>query len=97
MRRYIGAKTRAEFVADEMTIDAVVRTLEIVSAASRRLLAEFREKYQDVPWQQIAGAGNVYRHDYEKVRPELMYATATREVESLLGVLHVEFPTEGYQ
>jgi hypothetical protein len=35
MRRYVGERTLAAFEADEMAVDAVVRTLEAVSEASR--------------------------------------------------------------
>ena len=90
MRRYTRERDLGAFVSDEMAIDAVVRTLEIISEASRRLSASFKERYPDVPWSNVAAAGNVYRHDYEKVTPERIYETATSEIASLLTVLERE-------
>jgi uncharacterized protein with HEPN domain len=90
MRRYVGDRSLAEFLADEMAVDAVVRTLEIVSEASRRLSSGLKEKYPAVPWTLIAGAGNVYRHDYEDVLAERIYNTATIEIQSLVEALTEE-------
>src|SRR5215207_4329882 len=49
------------------TIYAVTRCLEIISEASRRLPEELKARHPSIAWKQMAGAGNVYRHDYEDV------------------------------
>jgi uncharacterized protein with HEPN domain len=41
----------------------VTRCLEIISEASRRLPESLKARHPEIPWKQIAGAGNVYRHD----------------------------------
>src|ERR1017187_8620631 len=55
----------AAFTADRKTVYAVVRALEIVSEASRRLPAKFRDRLPEIDWPAIAAAGNVHRHEYE--------------------------------
>ena len=50
------------FAADRRTIYAVVRALEIVSEAARRLPAELKDRYPEIDWIAVAAAGNVYRH-----------------------------------
>lgn len=55
------------FAADRKTIYAVVRALEIVSEASRRLSADFKDRYPSIDWIAIGAAGNVCRHEYEGV------------------------------
>ena len=42
---------------------AVERGLEIISEASRHLPAATREAHPGVPWRQVAGIGNVLRHE----------------------------------
>lgn len=39
---------------------AVIRALEIISEASRRLPEDLKDKYSDIPWKQIAGSGNIF-------------------------------------
>ena len=58
---------RSAFLDDVRTIYAVIRCLEIISEASRRLPDELKARHPSIGWRQIAGAGNVYRHDYEDV------------------------------
>jgi uncharacterized protein with HEPN domain len=60
------------FRADRKTVYAVVRALEIVSAASRRLPDELTDRHLEIDWVAIAAAGNVYRHEYEAVDEALI-------------------------
>ena len=50
------------FASDAKTVYAVVRALEIVSEATRRLPEEMRARYPEIDWVAIAASGNVYRH-----------------------------------
>jgi uncharacterized protein with HEPN domain len=55
------------FRDDLRTTYAVTRCLEIISEASRRLPDELKARHPTIAWKNMAGAGNVYRHDYEDV------------------------------
>ena len=57
------------FVADRRTIQLVERNLEIISEASRHLPRHAKEREPDIPWDAIAGIGNVLRHDYHRSDP----------------------------
>jgi len=64
-----------QFKGDTRTIYAVIRCLEIISEASRRLPAALKKQHPHIPWQDIAGAGNVYRHDYEEISTVMLWNT----------------------
>ena len=53
-----------------MPLFAIVRCLEIISEASRRLSDELKARHSRIPWREMAAAGNFYRHRYEDVLPE---------------------------
>jgi uncharacterized protein with HEPN domain len=54
----------------------VERSIEIISEASRHIPPEMKAQCPDVPWQQIAGIGNVLRHDYERVDDHITWDVA---------------------
>jgi uncharacterized protein with HEPN domain len=51
----------------------VERGIEIISEASRRLPQELKDRRPDIPWQKVAGIGNVLRHNYEDIAPSLLW------------------------
>lgn len=58
----------ATFQDDQRTVYAVTRCLEIISEASRRLPDGMKARHPSITWKNMAGAGNVYRHNYEGCR-----------------------------
>lgn len=53
-----------EFTADKKTINAVIRSLEVLGEATKHIPAPFRKKYPDIPWSKMAGLRDVLIHDY---------------------------------
>jgi uncharacterized protein with HEPN domain len=68
---FIEGFDRETFNADIRTVYAVTPCLEIISEASRRLPNDMKARHPAISWKQMAGAGNVYRHDYEEVAARL--------------------------
>lgn len=70
---FIEGFHRDSFKSDIRTVYAVTRCLEIISEASRRLPDQLKARHNAIAWKQMAGAGNVYRHDYEDVVAHIVY------------------------
>lgn len=68
------------FHADTLRVYAVTRCLEIISEASRRLSDELKVRHPGIAWKEMAGAGNVYRHDYEDVAARRVWETVRRDL-----------------
>lgn len=89
-RRFLDGLTLEAFAADERTIYAVTRCLEIISEASRRLPSDLKDRHGEVPWLRIAGAGNVYRHDYEDVLADILWNTVLSHLDDLERAVQAE-------
>ena len=77
----------AGFRADRHRRLAVERCVEIISEASRRLPDDLKAEHSDIPWRAIAGIGNVLRHDYDDIIPNVIWQAATREVVPLRAAI----------
>jgi uncharacterized protein with HEPN domain len=66
-RKFAEGMTYDAFCGDPRTVYAVTRCVEIISEASRRLPDELKARHSAIQWRDMAGAGNVYRHQYEDV------------------------------
>ena len=58
---------REVFLYTPMIQDAVIRNLEIIGEATKKLSRELRESNADIRWRQIAGLRDVLIHEYAKV------------------------------
>lgn len=76
IEEFTRGMSQTQFVSNPLRLRAVTRCLEIISEASRRLPDDFKSHYPDVAWKEIAGAGNVYRHNYEQVSARRIWETA---------------------
>ena len=78
------------FAEDTMRVYAVVRALEIISEASRGVQSDVKSRHPTISWSSMAGAGNVYRHDYDDVAEQLVWKTATTALPPLLAAVEAE-------
>ncbi len=84
---FLAGFERDSFKHDIRTVYAVTRCLEIISEASRRLPDDLKGRHPAIRWKQMAGAGNVYRHDYEDVAAEFVWETVERALPPLRSVI----------
>lgn len=79
--------TFERFVADDALRDGIERRIEIISEASRRLPAEMKVRYPDIPWPAIAAIGNVLRHEYYAIELEALWRIATEDLRPLAAAV----------
>jgi uncharacterized protein with HEPN domain len=85
--QFVAALNFEAFREDTRTVYAVTRCLEIISEASRRLPVEMKARYPSIAWKDMAGAGNVYRHNYEDVAARLVWDTVQVALPALRDVV----------
>lgn len=62
------------FSEDWILRDAVIRNLEVIGEAARRLPAHLRRKYPDIPWQQLARLREVLVHAYFQIDDSILWS-----------------------
>jgi len=75
------------FIRDRKTINAVIRSLEIMGEAAKRIPEEIRNKYPDIPWKRMAGMRDKLIHEYAGVDLETVWDVITEELPPLKPLL----------
>ena len=63
------------------------RSIEIVSEATRHIPDHLKANYPDIPWREIAGIGNILRHDYDRVDDRILWEIVTVHFAALRPVI----------
>jgi len=70
-----------KFLAITHWQDAIIRQLEVIGEASKRLSAGLREANPEIPWQRICGLRDVLIHNYMGV-----------DLEAIWGIIETGIP-----
>ncbi|QEN03382.1 DUF86 domain-containing protein [Thiospirochaeta perfilievii] len=73
-----------DFKSDDKTQFAVIRCLEIIGEASKRIPDDFRESNSSIPWKAMAGIRDRLIHGYDVVDYEIIWTTVTRTIPKLI-------------
>jgi uncharacterized protein with HEPN domain len=52
------------FSSDRKTVNAVIRSLEVLGEATKHIPTSYRNKHSQIPWNKMAGMRDVLIHDY---------------------------------
>lgn len=77
---YIQYTTRLQFEIDQMRFDAVVRNLEVIGEAIKRVPDSIRENYPSIAWRKIAGLRDRLIHAYFDVDIEIIWDIVQSEL-----------------
>jgi len=80
---YTKRVSASSFQKNTLIQDAVIRQIEIIGEATKRLSEKIRTGYQDVPWDDIAGMRNKLIHDYFGVDIEKVWLTVLKDIPTL--------------
>jgi len=83
IENYIKNISEEKFIHSTQIQDAVIRRLEIIGEAAKRIPKEIINRYKFIPWKKIAGTRDVLIHDYFEVDIEAVWETITKDIRKL--------------
>jgi uncharacterized protein with HEPN domain len=72
----------------------VERGVEIISEASRHLTDDLKVRNPEIPWQKVAGIGNVLRHGYESIAAPVLWKLVQADLPALEKACRSELAAE---
>lgn len=87
IEEYTKSLSEEEFSRNTETQDAVLRRLAIIGEAVKHLPEDLKEKHKQIPWKQIAGARDIFVHEYFGVRIERVWETIHEDLPELKKVV----------
>ena len=84
---YTAGLTKQQFLGRREKQDSVVRRLEIIGEAARRVSEETRRQLPQLPWQDMVRMRNIMIHEYDDVDLSLVWDTVQIDLPALVSAL----------
>ena len=88
MQKFLSDFDFEAFSKDDKTQFAVIRALEIIGEASKKIPNNIKISYSDVPWREISGMRDKLIHDYFGVDIDVVWKTAVEDIPSVVHSLN---------
>ncbi len=83
IRKYVSDLNFEKFCEDEKTVDAVVRNLEIIGEASKKLPYDLKNLHPEIEWRKITAIRNIVVHQYFGVDNYIIWDVVSTKLDSL--------------
>ena len=84
---YIESITEEVFYQDIQCQDSVIRRLEIIGEAARRIPETTRAAFPELPWNEMVSLRNVLIHEYDDVDLSIVWNTVRNDLPPLISAL----------
>ena len=68
------------FLKTRLVQDAIIRQIEIIGEATKRLSDDTKSKYAEIPWKDMAGMRDKLIHNYFGVDIDAVWKTTTKDI-----------------
>ena len=87
MENFVKGLSFDEFSKDKKTVNAVVRSLEIIGEASKKVPESVRKQYPKLPWKEMAKMRDKLIHGYFGIDLEIVWKVLKDEIPPLTPII----------
>lgn len=87
VREFTRNMSLADFLRDRKTSNAVIRSLEVLGEAAKRIPEDIRQRYPEIPWKSMAAMRDKLIHEYHGVDLAMVWKTVEEDIPPLIPAL----------
>jgi uncharacterized protein with HEPN domain len=80
IQEYTKNLTVQEFNNNELIQDAVIRNIEIIGEATKKISEDLKSQYREIPWKEMSGMRDKLIHDYFGVDVDVVWKTVKEDI-----------------
>ncbi len=93
-RDFMVGMDKNAFFSDRKCQSAVIRCLEVIGEAVKRLSDDVQKTHPDIPWSKMAKMRDILIHAYDRVDLNSVWDTVQNDIPVLISVLEPLVPPE---
>ncbi|MBF0484362.1 MAG: DUF86 domain-containing protein [Candidatus Omnitrophica bacterium] len=80
IENFVKGMAFEKFEKDDKTVFAVIRGLEIIGEAVKKIPSDIKSKHKSIPWKEMAGMRDKLIHEYFGIKPRVVWKTIKEDL-----------------
>jgi uncharacterized protein with HEPN domain len=89
---YLAQMMRDQFMQSRLHQDAVIRCIQVIGEAARRVSNDMRLDHPEIDWHLIIGMRTVVIHEFHRIKLDVIWTTTQDDIPPLIAALRPLVP-----
>jgi len=94
VRQFTRDVTWEQFENDDLTQNAVMRQIQIIGEAARKISPQYQQEHPEIPWNEIIGMRNRLVHEYFNIIPRRVWDVVGGSIPELIRLVEPLVPPD---